>query len=669
MENTGFLFEEPDDVIEKMETEFEKHILKELDPLQRIAKEITGENGLQLPSVYSDFKEEYADFETGKVDIKSYLEFVIGSFIDDEQVEDQDRVKLAEVVAIYANEVGLKTMDIQYYDDLHYEFLEHEIFDLLSSHNDSLSCELEYDPTAFNEIYSPIYFNFVEHILQTKFEDYELQVKDVLDFESLPVVLYGHYKFVNEADTICFNDIDWYNLKEQDINIDEIRTRIDWFMEEYEEEEYLPYLKFLEVYERTKSIPSYLDGNGLKQNLIEILDDITPDSGSINLGIKNQDLKSLDSCIQVQNLMYEYYNNGLGNAFHLPSEDEWDAWHVIEEEDEDGNIELVEELSWDEYYDEKLEIEDGYEDYPLIDELYQKIREMRISYGDKTLFSDKISIVLEKGLSDLLEENHQTLVKIKTAMEFTEFQNNNMLDKIYPNELKNQKLTNLEKFDLLAAAATMGKNQEAIEFFNEMENNSKYCFGMHVLFQTHIKNINIPTLMYFEVKDNPFDVDKKYRLNFPKSANFITANNLSSFVAAKLICNDEVFSMVHTMETVPERYSKYFDGSPEIELICKFFAPYNNIDVEMIEELAKSDFLIHNINSGLGLSDGQQQLIDLANRNKMIPVDIQSISDLDASNARIAFKIVNLKELEVTDEVSVFLNKAFELEVEQFELE
>lgn len=297
----------------------------------------------------------------------------------------------------------------------------------------------------------------------------------------------------------------------------------------------------------------------------------------------------------------DYTHNSLRNTVNIPNVDEFKTEFSNRRPysiDEISDQQII-DLEWKAYYQEQvsnLRIE-----FPYSDELIDYLSKNNLTY--ENINSDsQVQILLEKAVTEALRTVSSPIYAISREMEVLEKQITEQFNQVEVFEPIQNVHSPATQLELIIAKATMNLDQQCINFLNDIRED-QYPMIKHML-DSNIDELLQSTLTYIELEDNKFNINEEYVQRF------------------------------HRVEQA--------------------FEPYENIRENSVlkKHILSNPSIKHNMIVGMGLSSGEKQLLELANKSKGDSVSINDVCNLDKRNIRLADKIIDELSL-IKDETLV----------------
>ncbi|MFV0499643.1 MAG: JAB domain-containing protein [Bacilli bacterium] len=711
-------------MIDDIDNKFQSDVEDALKPLQAIAEKQTGKNGLQFNGDDS-FKDNYCNLELGTIDVKTYIDDILKSFTKTE-MNHQSCVELLEVVYLYSEQVDMNVQyDLSSFAELHYYVLEDTMFELTSATTEYLNLNLDYNVDSFSDSYREI-FNMYSDIVMTRlYEDYveNLDLSQVYYYDEDSINIWGDYKYINIENTVCLANVDWYNLVSYNEQcIEDIKSQLKWFEEEYDED-YSKHLNIINEYDEViKNGGSMINTNNLAEELNEVFKEL-----NVSFKVKNDEVLvyvnnqleytagTIDSDTGIITQNYSSISI-LGNEDHLKEYTPNKFFIRFKEEGEKRILISKAEDHVTKALDEVFPDSVGYDisgaarfnllcqfvymskDQVATDYLREIGADDDLSLGYKHMLNQDIDEVGEatamylKLTGNKLGVNESYKLNLHRVQQFFEY---------FPN-INDDTKVKLMSIPRIEAAATVKdfenslhefKLIEVINFEKDMNLvaedilalkdylpiiNDILSDGNSYKVTTAAKDILAgKELSEFEIK-----VSERFEFQVGQFGNEISAiEKINALVLPAFIKNDEPSVLFlnnlidnHKSEfanliqsngeklgqaTIMYLYVKQFDLGIDNEFLIessvvrKFFSEYENIfeKKEIIMALLASDKIKHNIMHKMSMSPGQKQLLSVANKFSGTSIQKDEICKLDKSNLKISKKLVELKNLKVSNEV------------------
>lgn len=435
-------------IADNMDDSFRRDIEAAIKPLQVLAEEKTGTNGLKFDSD-SLFTEKYSDFKTGSIDVKGYVDDILKSFITT-KMDHQSCVELLEVVYLFSEQTQMKVEDdLSSFQDLHNYVLEDMLYELTSGENDYLNLNLEYDVDSFDESYREVFQMYSNNIMRQIYEDHiwHLDFSKIYNYDG-GINLYGEYKFINAENTLCFNNINWKDLSvHQNLDINDLRSQLLWFEEEFEED-YSKYHKIVNEFEAESGRGKMVNINSLETEL-------------------NKIYKEFDTLFKVKNDEVKVFVN--------------------------------EQL---EYIAGTIDPETG-----IITQNYSS----RSFIGNENRGKE----YTPNEFYEVFKNEGENRIHITKAEEHVK----NALYIVFP-ESSGRDISGAARFNILCQCAYLSKDEEAIEFLNEIEEDNELTLGYKIMLNKNIDEVGEAAGTYLKKTNNKMGVDEAYKLNLYRVEKF-----------------------------------------------------------------------------------------------------------------------------------------------------
>lgn len=588
----------PDDIkeeildrIDLLDSKFENSVEAELMHLSNIGKRLSGDSGFRFQEL-KYVVDNFSNIQTGEINIAGYLGSIIADFqskeIDDTNV--MDVMQLLEIANEYAKYKDLTFADIPNGYDCVLQVLEPPIYQVMKWEKDDIATTnlFGFEITAFTEEFQQIVNDATVEIIRPYYESFldDTEMSEIIYYQSDGLDIYSDYKFLNEENTICFRNLDWFNPQ---IEVAELLSNAQAFLDDgCQNEEQVELLKYM----LEGNEPSYWGDKGVKQSLLDEFYKLAPPMGEIRLSIEEKHLELLNEVKDASNLLYEYRNNGLGNAITFPDYNHWEQFYA-EDIDVDGEILQEERMSYDEYYDEELKINSGYE-CEALDKVFSIIDDKRIEYSSDALFGKEISSILENNLTEKLENAQSIILDLNMKLDYTTKEIERVFDKVNNSQ---EELSIIEKFDLICNSAYCGKEPVTSGWLKSIEDSEVMKTGLNIIVNDNLSRLGESTLMFQTITKNMIGAPDEYKLSGYRTKQFFERNS--------------------------------------------------NIDSDELKVLLLGVQDIDNyVRVGMdSLGSGHNQLLKLACKDRYSDVNINDICFMDTKSLAVAKEIISMKSL------------------------
>lgn len=588
------IYDEIENVVDEIDQEWLKNIEAELKVLHNIAVELTGSSGFSFSDETNNLRDNYSNMETGTVKMHKYLNNVIEAYYKSEATTVEDIVQLLEVVNKYVSQSEYEIVHIPEFTAALNYILEEPIKELY----DFSSSMLDYDFEFSIEDYPNLKAEWIKHIeiiLDNKYSSIidKFDINEVFLVEENHITLHHQYKFIDEDNKICLKNIDWTNTG---IEFDVLKAHIDWLEEYHYIEEYEGKEEYKEL--AKKEIGLYNDGNGKRQDLLDkMLSHIVSTNTSISTNIPQEHLEKLWECSEANNMISDYYNNGLGNYILIPDYDTYDAYYA-ESVDEYGEIEQEESMSWSEYYTDKISQVNN-NDYDIIDKI---IDIMELDNYSTDVFTDEIEMLINNNLTKCLENAEEIIERLTILTHMMTTDDEEILKAI---DIKtNSELTNLERFSYITGAA-LRKNVIANQYLEDELKNDEKLMIRQIMLNKNLNKIDPDTRAFLDLNNNPYNVSENYKFY---------NNHVSEF-----------------FNKLPNRYL------PE-EIRLKIVGTHD---------------IYKHLSIGMPIGEAHGQIIDLLYKKTGSIVTLNDVSAMGFKSLELAKDIITFNRLEKTEEVEI----------------
>lgn len=239
---------------------------------------------------------------------------------------------------------------------------------------------------------------------------------------------------------------------------------------------------------------TYWNENGELQDTLNKFNEIMPIRGKF---LSNEFMhEMLNECLMINNIYYDFHNNGLCNVFEIPDFDHWER-NYSEYVNEYGDMEEEEVISWEEHYSEELEIKPDYRDIPICQDIYDFLDNHTLSDLQDIVNSD-IEQMLENELTKYLSRLEPEITQRFEDMKYTI----EKLESLVPNIPST--ITNLQKLEI-----AMYKNEN--NMINIMSEDTKLNNGLRNIIQQDITNIGNAPLLLVMKYDNILGISDEYK--------------------------------------------------------------------------------------------------------------------------------------------------------------
>lgn len=599
--------------IDELDSKFENLVEAELMQLSNIGKRLSGDSGFQFQEL-KYVVDNFSNMKTGDINIVEYLGSKIADFqskeIDDTNV--MDVMQLLEIANEYAKTKNLTFADIPNSHDCVLQVLEPPIYQVMKwdKYDAATTNMFGFEITAFTEEFQQIVNDATVEIIRPYYESFldDTEMSEIIYYQSDGLDIYSDYKFLNEENTICFRNLDWFNPQ---IEVSELLSNAQAFLDDgCQNEEQVELLKYmLEGNEL-----SYWNEKGVKQSLLDDFYKLQPPMGEIRLNIEEKHLDLLNEVKDASKLLYEYHNNGLCNAITFPDYNHWEQFYA-EDIDVDGEILQEERMSYDEYYDEELKINSGYE-CEALDKAFSIIDDKRIEYSSDTLFAKEISSIFENNLTEKLENAQSIIRDLNMKLDYTTNEIDRVFDKINNSQ---EEMSTIEKFDLICNSAYCGKEPLTSDWLKSIEDSEVMKTGLNIIVNDNLSKLGESTLMFQTITHNMIGAPDEYKLASHRTQQFFERNS--------------------------------------------------NIDSDELKVLLLGvEDIDNHVRVGMDIGSGHYQLLQLACKDKYSEININDICYMDTKSLDIAKDIIKLKVLS-TDVESAKRLEAATLIKEEVKLE
>lgn len=577
--------------MDELDSKFENLVEAELMHLSNIGRRLSGDSGFQFQEL-KYVVDNFSNIQTGEINIVGYLGSIIADFqskeIDDTNV--MDVMQLLDIANEYAKSKDMAFADIPNAYNCVLQVLEPPIYQVMKWEKDDIATTnlFGFEITAFTEEFQQIVNDATVEIIRPYYESFlnDTEMSEIIHYQSDGLDIYSDYKFLNEENTICFRNLDWFNPQ---VEVEELLSNAEAFLEDgcgnTEQVELLKYM--LEGNE-----PSYWNEKGVKQSTLDAFYNLQPPMGAIRLNIEDKHLELLNEVKDASNLLYEYRNNGLGNAITFPDYNHWEQFYA-EYIDEYGELEQEEVMSYDEYYDEELKVNSGYE-CEALDKAFSIIDDKRIEYSSEALFDKEISSIFENNLTEKLENAQSIILDLNMKLDYTTKEIDRIFDKVNNSQ---EGMSTIEKFDLICNVAYCGKDPLTSEWLKSIEDSEVIKTGLNIIVNDNLSRLGENTLMFQTITKNMIGAPNEYKLAGHKTKQF-------------------------------------FESNP-------------NIDSEELKVLLLGVQDIDNyVRVGMdSLGSGHNQLLKLACKERYSDVNINDICFMDTKSLAVAKEIISMKSL------------------------
>lgn len=583
-----------DDILERideLDSKFESLVEAELIQLSNIGKMLSGDSGFQFQELRY-VVDNFSNMQTGEINIVGYLGSIIADFqskeIDDTNV--MDVMQLLDIANEYAKSKNMAFADIPNSHNCVLQVLEPPIYQVMKWEKDDIATTnlFGFEITAFTEEFQQIVNDATVEIIRPYYESFldDTEMSEIIYYQSDGLDIYSDYKFLNEENTICFRNLDWFNPQ---IEVAELLSNAQAFLDDgCQNEEQVELLKYM----LEGNEPSYWGDKGVKQSLLDAFYNLQPPMGAIRLNIENNHLELLNEVRDASKLLYEYYNNGLGNAISFPDYNHWEQFYA-EDIDEFGEVEQEEVMSYDEYYDEELKINSGYE-CEALDKAISIIEDKRIEYSSDALFGKEISSILENNLTEKLENAQSIILDLNMKLDYTTKEIDRVFDKVNNSQ---EELSTIEKFDLICNSAYCGKEPVTSGWLKSIEDSEVMKTGLNIIVNDNLSRLGESTLMFQTITKNMIGAPDEYKLAGYRTKQFFEINSK--------IDSDELKLLLLGVQDID-----------------------NYVRVGMDS-----------------LGSGHNQLLKLACKDRYSEVNIDDICHMDTKSLTVAKEIINMKSL------------------------
>lgn len=606
-------------LISDINEEFRQQVEAELKVLERIAKEHSGASGFQFDNV-DTVLELHSNMKTGETGIIKYLGSILNEYenVNSSSLDEIDIFNLLEISIDYANEKNIIANDIPNFKNALVKVIEPHVFEVMKYEEYFQTTESYFEISSISSELKKVINDATIEIIRDFYEKFvdEKELGKIIYYDDDSVNIWSDYKFLDKDNTVCFRNINWFKPQ---IDLLLLENYLEAFKEDgFDVEENEKLLKVV----KAGDYPSYWSKTGVKEQAYNDFVTIMPRKNPINFKIISEEENTLlNKIVEASNLLYEYYNNGLQNAISFPSYSHWELFYS-EYVDEYGEVEQEEVMSFDEYYDQELEVNNGYECEALY-KVLNIIDDKRLLSDSEELYGSNIASILENNLTSAIEKAQSLITTLYSDFTCTEINiNKKFLEVVEQNniELNEKNLTTIEKFDSICALGLSKKSEICKEFLESIETNETLKTGLNILINNNLSNLGENTLMFLTVSNNFIEVNENYKLQ-----NY--------------------------------RTRKYFESYPNI-----------NSD-ELKLELMKIEDIDKSIRLNMGLGSGHHQLIELANMKSYDDVTIDNICFMDKTTLVVAKDIIKMKCLSTDVEAACRLEAANKQTVEQLEID
>lgn len=518
----------------------------EYNMLHLIGTEITGSSGINFEE-FTEYYDYYCDIESNKKDIEKYLSDVLSSFID--LYDEDDKQRNIDVIEITNRFCNRTNYDLSQFNEqlntLARQIVNEEIKELVSPDNDNFNQALNIDIQGYtketkNQILSAIEIELYQYYSNTHLDIKQIYFIDDLE-RDVDFGIWDNYKFIDPQLTQCMETLDYFDTN---LNTEQVLNHISLLESDLE----IPYTHERELLHLISQghIPKYSNNKGVEQELFDKFNYINPGISEFTVANKEEDITKLNEC-KLAIVMYDEYINT--NEINIDK--------------------LFESHSFSQILGE------------------QSINE---------LTENNVEVVMEKAIteslrisSETISELYSTIQRLDKELELTLEKSNNELVTL-------DKLSTIEKLELVISNGAIEENQTCIQFLNNIDEHQYKT--LKYLFDSNLDKLQQTTLTYIETEDNKFGVKEEYILYF---------NQINS------------------------RLNEYENLAQDQELKLKVLS---------------NPYIKHNLMIDLPLSSGQKQLLELANKPSGQNVGINDIDKLDKRNLKIANSVIEQNNLQ-----------------------